>query len=280
MRLCLIYQNTSMRLSSSLLVFAASTAFACDNPFTYSYLTETLKPGEFAIEQWATARLGRNIGSGYDARYRGFDFKTEIEQGISENEQLSYYINYRYFDTATREGLQFDGFQIAYMRMLSNPDKNPWGQAIYIEPGYSQASGKNGSLRDQYSLELKYLLQHNFGEALDWIYAANLVAEVERTPSTDSDAVSFKITQGIAHEINANWYVGLEAVASVEWAEMNDFEYAAIFVGPCVRYQNESGFFTAVTALAQVYGSPADKGDINVSEKSPYEVRIKAGINF
>ena len=51
-------------------------------------------------------------------------------------------------------------------------------------------------------------------------------------------------------------------------------------MGPCVRYQNESGFFTAVTALAQVYGSPADKGDINVSEKSPYEVRIKAGINF
>jgi hypothetical protein len=269
-----------MRLSSAFLLTAAATSFACDNPFTYSYLTETLKPGQIAIEQWATARIGRDIGSGYDARYRGFDFKTEIEQGISENEQISYYVNYRYFDTATREGLQFDGIQIAYLRMLADPDKNSWGQAIYIEPGYSQASGKNGSLRDQYSLELKYLLQHNFGEKQDWVYAANLIAEIERTPSTDSDAVSFKITQGIAHEINANWYAGLEAVASAEWAELNNFEYATIAIGPCVRYQKENGFFTTVTAMAQIYGSPADKGNLNVSEKSPYEFRLKAGMTF
>lgn len=269
-----------MRLPSLVLLTSAATALACDNPFGYSHLTETLKPGELEFVQWATARIGRDIGSGYDARYRAFDFKTEIEQGISANEQISYYVNYRYFDTATREGLQFDGFQISYMRMLADPDKNAWGQAIYIEPGYSQASGKNGSLRDQYSLELKYLLQHNFGDAQDWIYAANLVAEVERTPSTDADAVSFKVTQGIAKAINASWYAGFEVIASAEWAELNDFEYATVFAGPSLRYQQENGFYSTLTAVAQVYGSPADKGDLNVSEKSPYEIRLKAGFEF
>ena len=269
-----------MRLTSALLIAAASTAFACDNPFTYSYLAETLKPGQMEIEQWATARMGRDIGSGYDARYRGFDFKTEIERGISENEQIALELTYHYLDTASREGLRFNGVHLSYMRMLADPDKNSWGQAIYIEPGYSQSSSKNGSLRDEYSLEFKYLLQHNFGEKLDWIYVANLVAEIERKPATDEDAVTFEITQGIAYAIDANWYAGLEAVASAEWAELNNFEYATIAIGPCVRYQKENGFYTTVTAMAQIYGSPADKGNLNVSEKSPYEFRLKAGMTF
>lgn len=269
-----------MRCPSLTPLLAVAVTQACDNPFTYSYLTETLKPGKTEVVQWVTARLGRDIGTGYDARYRGFDFKTEIERGVSENEQLSFYLNYRDLDTSVREGLRFDGLQVSYKRMLADPDKEAWGQAIYIEPGYSQSSSKNGGLRDEYSLELKYLAQRNFGAQQDWVYAANIVAEVERKPATDEDAAKLKLTQGVAFQVNANWYAGLEVVAEAEWAEMNDFEYSAVLAGPCFRHQRESGFFLSVTTLAQVVGSPADKGDLNVSEKSPWEVRLKAGVEF
>jgi hypothetical protein len=263
-----------------LLLISAAAATACDNPFGYSYLTETTKPGRTEVVQWATARFGRDLGAGYDARYRGFDLKTEYEIGLSANEQLSFYFNNRYLDNATREGLRFDGFQVAYMRMLANPDKAEWGQALYVEPGYSQTSSKDGALRDEYSLELKYLLQHNFGPTQGNVYAANLIAEIERKPATGADAVKLKLTQGIAWELNKQWIAGLEVVAEAEWAELNDFEYAAVLAGPCVRYQREDGFFATFTLLGQVLGSPADKGDLNVSEKSPYEARLKVGLEF
>lgn len=267
-------------LLSLLALTTAASSLACDNPFGYSYLTETLKPGRMEVVQWVTARFGRDLGSGYDARYRGFDLKTEFEIGLSANEQVSFYFNNRYLDNSVREGLRFDGIQIAYMRMLANPDTAAWGQAIYIEPGYSQTSSKNGSIRDEYSLELKYLLQHNFGDQQEGVYAVNFVAEVERKPATGADAVKFKVTQGIAWEVSQHWIAGLEVVAEAEWAEMNDFEYAAVLAGPCLRYQRENGFFASLTILAQVYGSPADKGNLNVSEKSPYEARLRCGIEF
>jgi len=270
-----------MKTTLSLLTLAsAATAFGCDNPFGYSYLTETLKPGRTEIVQWVTGRFGRDVGAGFDARYRGFDLKTEVEVGLSANEQLSFYFNNRYIDSANREGLRFDGFQVAYMRMLADPDKATWGQALYIEPGYSQSSSKEGGFRDEYSLELKYLAQRNFGDHQEGVYAANLVAEVERKPATGEDAVKLKLTQGIAWELNKHWIAGLEVVAEAEWAEMNNFEYAAVLAGPCVRYQRENGFFATFTLLAQVAGAPSDKGNLNVSEKSPYEARLRCGIEF
>jgi hypothetical protein len=155
-----------------------------------------------------TARIGRDVGAGYDARYRGFDLKTEYEIGLSPTEQLSFDFNNRYLDSSVREGLRFDGFQISYMRMLAHPDKNTWGQAIYLEPGYSQTSSKTGGLRDEYSLEVKYLLQHNFGANQEGVYAANLVAEIESKPATDEDAetqFAFVVLNQIqAHIVPAN----------------------------------------------------------------------------
>lgn len=269
-----------MKPALNLLALAAPMASACDNPFAYSYLAETLKPGKTEVVQWATARVGRDLGAGYEARYRGFDFRTEIERGLSDNEQLSLYVNYRYLETPGRDGLRFDGIQVAYMRMLADPDRETWGQAIYIEPGYSQISSKDGALRDEYSLEVKYLAQRNFGAESDWVYAANLVAEAEHKPATDEDAVKLKLTQGLARQLDANWHLGAEVVAEAEWAEMDDFEYAAILAGPCVRHQSENGFFATLAVLAQVTGTPAGKGDLNVADKSPWEVRLKAGVEF
>lgn len=267
------------RLLTAIVLPLASQA--CDNPFGYSYLSETLAAGRVEYVQWATGRFGRDIGGGYDARYRGFDLRSEIELGLSDREQLAFYVNYRYLDTATREGLRFDGVQVAYMRMLAHPDKEAWGRAIYIEPGYSQSSSKAGALRDQYSLEFKYLLQHNLGEeGQDGIYAANVVAEVEHEPDSDAQTLALKLTQGIAWQVSERWQAGLEAVAGAEWGEAVDFEHFTVFAGPCARYQSEGSFFVTGTLLAQLAGAPADKGELNVTDKSPWELRLKAGFAF
>lgn len=279
MRLFLI--SYAMKKKILVLALIQGVAQGCDNPFGYSYLTETLPAGRVEFIQWATGRFGRDLGAGYESGYRGVDLRSEIEAGISEREQLAFYVNYRHFATSQRDGMRFDGLQVAYMRMLAHPDKEAWGQAVYVEPGYSQSSSKTGALRDQYSLELKYLLQHNLGEeGQDGIYAANLVAKGERVPSTDADNLSLKLTQGLAWQVSEGWQAGLEAVVGAEWAEGVDFSHFTVFAGPCARYQSEGSFFVTAALVAQLAGSPADKGELNTRDKSPWELRVKTGFAF
>ena len=119
----------------SLLTLTAATALGCENPFGYSYLAETLKPGKYEFEQYITGRFGKDLGAGYDPRYRGFDLRTEIEFGISANEQLALEFDQTYFDTADREGLRFRGVSLEYIKVLADPDKNAGGRAVYLEAG-------------------------------------------------------------------------------------------------------------------------------------------------
>jgi cobalt-zinc-cadmium resistance protein CzcA len=78
----LIKENHSQQVAMKHLLLPALlpiAAQACENPFGYSYLSETLAAVRVEYVQWATGRFGRDIGSGYDGRYRGFDLRSEIE---------------------------------------------------------------------------------------------------------------------------------------------------------------------------------------------------------
>lgn len=263
-------------LTPCLLIAAAASA--CENPFGYSYLAETLKPGKYEFEQYVTGRFGKDLGAGYDARYRGFDLRTEIEFGLSPTEQLALELDQTYFDTADREGLRFRGVNVEYVKMLANPDTQAWGQAFYLEAGFSQASRHDGHLRDRWALESKYILQHNFGENSPWMYVANLGVEVMHTRGGE-DALELFVTQGLSYQLNKEWTVGVEALAAAEWVEGVDFEASGVQVGPCVNYRRND-FSVSFTLLAQLTGAPANKGNLNVSEYSPYEARLKVSWEF
>ena len=262
-----------MRLPTPALLcatFAAATA--CENPFGYSYLAETLKPGKYEFEQYVTGRFGKDLGAGYDPRYRGFDLRTEIEFGISATEQLALEFDQTYFDTADREGLRFRGVSLEYIKMLADPDKNAWGRALYLEGGYSQASLHDGHLRDRWTVEAKYIVQHNFGDNSHWMYVANLGVEALHTQGGE-DAFELFVTQGLSYQLTKEWTVGLEAIAASEWIEGADFEESGVQIGPCVNYR-QGELSVALTVLAQLTGAPANKGSMNVSEYSPYEARL------
>lgn len=256
----------------------AASATACDNPFGYSYLAETLKPGEREFEQFITGRFGKDLGSGYDARYRGFDLRTEFEYGLTAVDQIALELDQTYFDSAEREGLRFRGISVEYIRMLAHPDENAWGHALYVETGYSQASLHDGHLRERWILEAKYLLQHNFGPDSDWVYVTNLGIELMHTAGGE-DAFELFVTQGIALQLNAEWAVGLEAIAASEWLESADFEESGVMAGPCLNYR-QGNFSATLTVLAQLTGAPAGKGDLNVAEYSPYEARVAVSYEF
>ncbi|MEY4271356.1 MAG: hypothetical protein RL250_222 [Verrucomicrobiota bacterium] len=268
-----------MRLPTPvLLCVSAATALGCENPFGYSYLAETLKPGKHEIEQYVTGRFGKDLGAGYDARYRGFDLRTEIEHGLSATEQIALEFDQTYFDTADREGLRFRGVSVEYIKMLADPDKNAWGRACYLEAGYSQASLHDGHLRDRWTVESKYILQHNFGDNSRWMYVANLGVEALHTQGGE-DAFELFVTQGLSCQLSKEWTVGLEALAASEWVEGADFEESGVQLGPVVNYR-KGDFSVAFTVLAQLTGAPANKGSLNVSEYSPYEARLRFSWEF
>jgi hypothetical protein len=263
-------------LTPCLLIAAAASA--CENPFGYSYLAETLKPGKFEFEQYVTGRFGKDLGAGYEAGYRAFDFRTEMEFGLSPTEQIAVEVNQSYFDSSARQGLRFDGINVEYIKMLANPDKEDWGRALYLEAGYSQISKHDGHLRDRWILESKYILQHNFGADSRWLYVANLGLELMHTQGGE-DAFEVFATQGLSYQLTKEWTIGLEAIAASEWIEGADFEESGIQIGPCVNYR-KGELSVALTVLAQLTGAPANKGSMNVSEYSPYEARLKVSWEF
>ena len=72
-----------MRLPTPVLLCATlAAAGACENPFGYSYLAETLKPGKYEFEQFVTGLFAQDLGPGHDPRYRWFDLRPDTLLGF------------------------------------------------------------------------------------------------------------------------------------------------------------------------------------------------------
>jgi hypothetical protein len=68
-----------------------------DEPlFGYTYTADLLPKGKWELEQWITDREGQAFG-----HYHNFKFRTEVEYGLTDNFQLSGYLNYSYLNART-----------------------------------------------------------------------------------------------------------------------------------------------------------------------------------
>jgi hypothetical protein len=91
--------------------------------------------------------------------------------------------------------------------------------------------------------------------------------------------VEYTLTQGIAYEFDPHWIGALEAVARAEYLEGKTFEWSGLFIGPTLTY-NKKDISFSLGVLAQVVGNPREKGNLNVSNASPVEIRVKLGFEF
>jgi len=271
------------------LAVVPSSARADENYFGYSYGTETLPKGSFELYNWVTWRTGKGDGS-YDA----LDLRQELEYGITDRLQASLYLNERYHAIDDVEGLKdrdqfaFQGVQASLKYAFLSPYKDPLGFALYVEPGYSNIKKGSGASQDQWSLELKAMLQKNF---LD----DQLIAVLNISPEWEvgkkhgeyrwENELGFEVTSGLSYRVAPKWFVGLETRYNSKYPDFParaDREAWAFFVGPVVHYAAERWWMT-VTALPQVGGAPNDgtrSAALNLDEYESFELRIKTGINF
>ncbi len=229
----------------------ATTATAGDRRFTYSYETTPAPAGSFEYEQWFTWKQG----DGFDK----YQFRHELEFGITDKLQLGIYLfDWEYETEEGESDSKWEGTGIELIYQLTDPNKSPFGSALYFEAMASDEEAK---------LEGKLLLQKNFGP---FIAVYNLIVEAEWEDEFEEDVGVWENTFGLSYQISPSFFVGIEGLHEIEfegWSEAGDHVF---YVGPNFSFR-KGNFFTTITGLFQATG---------VDGEADTQLRVLAGVTF
>ena len=245
----------------SVLLFAALPSSATERRFSYTYETTTAPKGTFELENWATwSHIGNPGGSHTDL----FDFRHELEYGITDRLQASLYIFDWSYNRRDEEGhkarWEHTGGEVVYR--MTDPATSFLGSALYGEA----LIGEGGL-----ELEAKLLLQKNFGA---WRVAYNLIVEGEwegeKFGSFDEHNGEFAQSLGVSYDINKSFSAGAEILHEIPIPNWSATHGSNLFLGPnfSVRYRQ---FFVTATALFQV---------TNVEGEPDAQIRVITGFHF
>jgi hypothetical protein len=262
-----------MRSAFAALSFAV-VAQASDNPFGYSNDVGITSQGEWELQQSITMRSGMDQGSGFDGAYRGLDFVSQLEWGLSDRAHLDFQSCESHLRT---RGFRFDGLNIEYKRQLRDGAGGTWGAAWAAALGYSQLDAADGGLRTETRCAVRLLLQKEFGGRSAWCYVSNFSSGLAHNPAGTTGQIEW--SQGIAYRADDHRTFGLEAVADGAWSCFRTFENSSLRLGPTFGYK--TGQFSAtITYLWQVSGAPATQGGLNLRDTSRSEARLLLNYGF
>lgn len=236
---------------------AAGAANAGENGFGWIYTLDLQPKGTWEFEQKAWLQKSQSRGS-----YDYWQFKSELEYGVSADHQLGFYVNSSYvnayrngttgetggpgtdlppgFDTSTRyRKLRVDSVAVESIWRLTNPYTAPIGIGLYLEPEIGPRTRE---------LEARLLLQKNF---LDdrLVVASNLTAtsERERRSGEIERASALDASIGFTYRFANNMSAGLEYRNHREFTgyAFNHAEHSAHFLGPNFHYATKTWWATA-----------------------------------
>ena len=260
----------------------AGQAHADEPLFGYVYATDTLPKGQKEVELWSTNREGRSQGD-----FHLWQQRTELSYGVTDNFQLSAYVNLAHTDvfrntpggeTAPPEAFadyeadpssrfsrwRSEGVSVEGLWRLRSPYTNGLGVALYAEPTIAPNTRE---------LELRLILQKNFLQDRLVISGNATVGyewrKIPGDPAADPESEDFvrhwdhesdlNLGLGASYRFRANWAVGAEFLNERELAGITPFEHTsrtnvAWYLGPNIHFGGEKVFAT-VTFLAQLPGA-------------------------
>jgi hypothetical protein len=236
-------------------------------PFTYTYDTYPMGQGNFELEQWVT--LKRHTGE--DSGYSRWDFREEIEYGVTDNLRLALYLpKWQVEDSRERNGARFDQVSLEAIYLLSNPVTDAIGVGLYGEVGLGE--------RGEVESEFKLLLHKDVGA---WTLAYNLIAEtgvenVGRSGDHDVEGV-LGHSLGLSYVLGKSWRLGGEAVVETILEDWRRYDHTTVYAGPAISYmggnfgRGSANWWISVTPTFQLT-SRADEPD--------YVTRMIAGLSF
>lgn len=216
---------------------------AGERRFTYVYEATTAPKGEIEVEQWMTWKTQREEGR----RGNVFDFRTEVEYGITDRLQLGVYLaDWRVVDNAAggEDGAHasFQDSAVELIYNISNPVTDIVGSAIYGEM-------KIGP--EKFELEGKFILQKNFGPVVV-AYNATLEAEWEgeQFGYFNERTGVFEQTLGVSYQFTPNFLLGGEFLHEIEFSDWKEPGDSIVYVGPNASFRFDR-FYVTTTALIQ-----------------------------
>ena len=224
---------------------------AGERRFTYVYEATTSPKGEVEIENWITWKTARESGG----RGNEFDFRHEIEYGVTDRLQLGIYVaDWKVVDSVAggEDGARaiYQNTAVEVIYNLTNPVTDLIGSALYGEV----------KMGDQvFELEGKVILQKNFGPV---VVAYNAVLEAEwegeEFGAFNEQKGAFKETLGISYQFSPHFLLGGEFLHEVEFDEWSEAGDPIFYAGPNASFRYDR-FFVTTTALIQataVTGEP------------------------
>jgi hypothetical protein len=226
-------------------LFALAAAFAAtvlpadagQRKFAYTYEATTAPKGSIEFENWVTWKRRSIDGD----RQNVFDFRHELEFGVTDRLQLGFYLaDWTYNDSDSRKHATYKHSGVEAIYNLTNPTTDFLGSALYLEALVGN---------DVFELEGKLLLQKNFGPV---IVAYNAVLEAEwEGEDLDERTGEFAQTFGVSVELNRSVSAGAELVHEVEFPDWRNEGESMLFAGPNVSVRWGRAFATA-TCLFQI----------------------------
>jgi len=267
-------------------VFLPGIARADDDaPFAWLYTAEVAGKGEVEVEQWLTLTSDR-----FQERYDALAGRNELEYGASDRLSLALYANYDWTkvvphgpgapDAAT-DTTKFTGFSGEVIYQLLNPSHDPFGLALYAEPGIGHG---------ERALEFKLLLQKNL---LDdrLVLAGN--ANLEYVWSRDSAAgtwdheTALEFLFGFAYRFSPGWSGG------IEFANENSYaghifagaraETSAFYLGPTIHYAGDEWWATlGLSGQLPWASNPGGSATVHgyLAEAERFRLRLRVGFEF
>ena len=238
-------QSRITGLCGLILATCATTGLICtathasERRFTYVYESTTQPKGTVEYEQWVTWKTDKDS----DPKYDRFDFRHEIEFGITDNFQVAIYVaDWRYQDgrSVANNGAEVRNSAIELIYSLSDPIEDNLGLALYGELQFGD---------EKLEIEGKLIVQKNIGK---WVLAWNGIAEAEwEGERYDEDKGKLAQVFGASYQFSPKFTAGFELVHEIEYEDFSEWGDHAVFLGPNASFRTPNWWVT-VTPLFQI----------------------------
>ena len=266
--------------------FAPTSARADEHLFGWVRGAETLPHGHADAYQFITLRTGKVAGT-----YRGWDFNTEVEYGITDQLQVGIAVEQHYFhireveELANASSYRFGGLELSAKYRVLSPFKDKVGLALRFEAGYLWNDDVAGIEQEEVDLSPEIILHKNFLDDT-LILAANLGVKLAwgKKPAEEYDH-EFTIQEGVglSYRFAPNWFFGPELHMRSEYPnfDLGFHEHSVLFVGPALHYGTKRWWATFSYAY-QAWGEGVDEPSRGktFAEEARHEFRLKLGLNF
>jgi hypothetical protein len=206
--------------------------------FGFVYQATTEEKGGVEIENWA---IWLTPGSDDDGRADRFDFRHELEFGLTDNIQLGIYVaDWSYRGNGPKQGARYDHSAAELIWKVTDPEKDFIGSALYSEV----------QVGDRFvELEGKFILQKNMGPFVI-AYNATLAAEWEGGGLSERNG-ELEQSLGVSWEVVPSFSIGAEFLQNAEIRDWSEVRSSAIYLGPNASFRHRE-FYMTITPLIQL----------------------------